>query len=81
MDQIIRTSVLGEWDMADVGKGVKLLAVLLMAAGALLAFAGLCAFLDVFVIRRKKIRHFHAGADPVCHGICGASFVLFEICL
>ena len=26
--QIIRTSVLGEWDMADVGKGVKLLAVL-----------------------------------------------------
>lgn len=52
--QIIRTSVLGEWDMADVGKGVKLLAVLLMAAGALLAFAGLCAFLDVFVIRRKK---------------------------
>ena len=52
--QIIRTSVLGEWDMADVGKGVKVLAVLLMAAGALLAFAGLCAFLDVFVIRRKK---------------------------
>lgn len=52
--QIIRTSVLGEWDMADVGKGVKVLAVLLMAAGAALALAGLLAFLDVFVIRRKR---------------------------
>lgn len=52
--QIIRTSVLGEWDMADVGKGVKVLAVLLMAAGAVLAFAGILAFLDVFVIRRKR---------------------------
>lgn len=52
--QIIRTSVLGEWDMADVGKGVKVLAVLLMAAGAVLALAGMLAFLDVFVIRRKR---------------------------
>ena len=37
--QIIRTSVLGEWDMADVGRSVKVLAVLLMLVGALLALA------------------------------------------
>lgn len=47
--QIIRTSVLGEWDMANVGKPVKILAVLLMLIGALLAFAALCAFMKVFV--------------------------------
>lgn len=47
--QIIRTSVLGEWDMAGVGRGVKVLAVLLMAAGAALAFAAFLAFWNVFV--------------------------------
>lgn len=54
--QIIRTSVLGEWDMANVGRSVKALAVLLMAAGAVLAFAALIAFLDVFLTGRKKYR-------------------------
>lgn len=48
--QIIRTSVLGEWDMADVGKPVKMLAVLLMLLGAVLAFAALISFAKVFVV-------------------------------
>jgi len=52
--QIIRTSVLGEWDMAGVGRIVKLLAVLLMFLGALLAVWALAAFFDVFVLRCKK---------------------------
>ena len=49
--QIIRTSVLGEWDMADVGRGVKALAVLLMLTGAALAAAAFVSFLSVFVFR------------------------------
>jgi len=48
--QIIRTSVLGEWDMANVGKPVKLLAVFLMLIGALLAFIALCCFIKIFVV-------------------------------
>ena len=52
--QIIRTSVLGEWDMAGVGKVVKLLAVGMMFLGALLAVCALAAFADVFVLRAKK---------------------------
>lgn len=54
--QIIRTSVLGEWDMANVGRGIKLLAVLLMLIGAVLAFMAFCAFVKVFIIDgiRKK---------------------------
>ena len=52
--QIIRTSVLGEWDMAGVGRIVKLLTVLLMFLGALLAVWALAAFFDVFVLRCKK---------------------------
>lgn len=52
--QLIRTSVLGEWDMAGVGRPVKLLAVLLMALGAVLAVAALAAFVWVFFLRPKK---------------------------
>lgn len=52
--QIIRTSVLGEWDMANVGRSVKVLAVFLMAAGAVLAIAALISFCNVFVTGRKK---------------------------
>lgn len=52
--QIIRTSVLGEWDMAGVGRPVKLLAVLLMALGAVLAGIALLAFIWVFFLRPKK---------------------------
>jgi len=52
--QIIRTSVLGEWDMDGVGRSVKLLAVVLMLLGALLAAWALAAFVDVFVLRCKK---------------------------
>lgn len=54
--QIIRTSVLGEWDMAGVGRAVKLLAVLLMLLGALLALAAFGAFVRVFLLGRKKDR-------------------------
>ncbi|MBQ8687029.1 MAG: hypothetical protein IJ512_00615, partial [Ruminococcus sp.] len=48
--QIIRTSVLGEWDMANVGKPVKLIAVLLMLLGAVLAFVAFCSFVKVFIV-------------------------------
>lgn len=54
--QIVRTSVLGEWDMAAATKPVKLLAVLLMFLGAILAFAALCAFIKVFIIDGIKNR-------------------------
>lgn len=55
--QIIRTSVLGEWDMANVGKVIKLLAVFLMLIGAALAFMAFCAFVKEFLIGgvEKKI--------------------------
>jgi len=56
--QIIRTSVLGEWDMANVGKMIKVLAVFLMLVGALVAFMAFCAFIKVFVVGgiQKQIR-------------------------
>ena len=47
--QISRTSVLGEWDMADVGRSVKVLAVLLMLVGALLALA-ICLVVTLLLI-------------------------------
>lgn len=65
--QIIRTSVLGEWDMADVGRSVKVLAVLLMLVGALLALAAWMAFIRVFVVRAKRF------------GIDSASRILFVV--
>jgi len=49
--QIIRTSVLGEWDMVNVGKPVKLLAVFLMLIGAVLAFVALYSFVKIFIVR------------------------------
>ncbi len=52
--QIIRTSVLGEWDMANVGRPVKLLAVLLMLLGAVLAFAAFLCFVQMFVVGGVK---------------------------
>ena len=42
--EIIRTSMLGEWDMAGVGRPVKMLAVLLMLVGTLL---GLLCTIDL----------------------------------
>ncbi len=48
--QIMRTSVLGEWDMAEVGKGIKLIAVLLMLAGALIALVAFIYFIKIFVL-------------------------------
>ena len=55
--QIIRTSVLGEWDMMNVGRSVKVLAVLLMAAGATIAFLAFIAFCKVFIIDWLRSRH------------------------
>ncbi|MCM1049911.1 MAG: glycosyltransferase family 39 protein [Clostridiales bacterium] len=48
--QIIRTSVLGEWDMVDVAKYVKILAVLLMFVAAVIAFLAFLSFCKVFII-------------------------------
>lgn len=55
--QIIRTSVLGEWDMVNVGRGVKLTAVLLMAAGAIIAFLAFIAFCKVFIVDWLRLSH------------------------
>ena len=52
--QIIRTSVLGEWDMANVSKLVKILAVFLMLIGAVLAFVALCCFVKIFIVDAVK---------------------------
>lgn len=52
--QIMRTSVLGEWDMASAGKGIKVLAVFLMLLGALIAvvaFASLFGFIETYFIK------------------------------
>lgn len=69
--QIIRTSVLGEWDMADVGRSVKVLAVLLMLAGATLALAALIAFVYVFFIRHKKY-----SVDMPCRILFAAGYLV-----
>lgn len=42
--QLMRTSVLGEWDMASVGTGIKAVAVLLMLAGAFVAVVAFVYF-------------------------------------
>ena len=47
--QIMRTSVLGEWDMAEVSRGVKVLAMLLMFAGAALALAVFPVFVRMLI--------------------------------
>lgn len=52
--QIIRTSVLGEWDMATVGRPIKFLAVLLMLLGAILAFAAFISFFRNFLFTKKQ---------------------------
>ena len=69
--QIIRTSVLGEWDMAGVGRPVKLLAVGLMFLGALLAVWALAAFADVFVIRAKQY-----AIDIPCRIMCVGGYLV-----
>lgn len=48
--QMMRTSVLGEWDMASVGKGIKLIAVLLMLAGAFVAVVAFGCFVKSFLM-------------------------------
>ncbi len=52
--QIIRTSVLGEWDMANTVKSVKVLSLGLMFFGALIALIALISFLRKFVFVRTK---------------------------
>ena len=50
--QIMRTSVLGEWDMAEVSRGIKLLAMLLMVVGFALAAVVLAC--DLLTLLRRK---------------------------
>lgn len=69
--QIIRTSVLGEWDMAGVGRGVKLLAVLLMLTGAALAFWAFLAFVDVFFVRARSY-----AVDMPCRLLCAGGYLV-----
>ncbi len=85
--QLIRTSVLGEWDMASVGAPVKLLAVLLMLLGAALALLALCCFVKVFVadgIRmavrrlRRTFRKNGAETDGAAAGIREDTGILCE---
>lgn len=52
--QIMRTSVLGEWDMAEVGKEIKLVAVLLMVTGMFIAFVAFCCMMRKFVFSTKN---------------------------
>ncbi len=52
--QIMRTSVLGEWDMASVAKPIKLIAVLLMFTGIFIAFIAFVCMIRVFVTRDKN---------------------------
>ncbi len=49
--QIMRTSVLGEWDMADVAKSVKIIAVLLMFVGMFIALIAFICMIKAFVIK------------------------------
>ena len=49
--QIMRTSVLGEWDMASVTKPVKLIAVLLMFTGIFIAFIAFICMIRAFVLK------------------------------
>ncbi len=51
--QIMRTSVLGEWDMANVGKGVKAVATLLMFVAFFMAIVSFVAFVRVLIKRKK----------------------------
>ena len=51
--QIMRTSVLGEWDMADVSTSVKAVATLLMFVAFALAIISFITFV-VVIVKRKK---------------------------
>lgn len=57
--EIMRTSVLGEWDMAGVGATVKLISVLLMFFGGILAIFALMGFVKVFVGSLVKKDKYH----------------------
>lgn len=74
--QIIRTSVLGEWDMAGVGRGIKALAVLLMVAGAALAFAAFLAFWGVLVSGRRRTAQCAGQEGVVVDMPCRLLFVI-----
>ncbi len=72
--QILRTSVLGEWDMAGVGKPVKLLAVLLMLLGGILALTAFVCFVWVFGISVKEKR-----MDPPAWLLCVSGYLVTMI--
>lgn len=50
--QIMRTSVLGEWDMADAPRIVKIIAVILMLSGAFLGVVSLICFVRALILKR-----------------------------
>ena len=79
--QIIRTSVLGEWDMANVGKPVKLIAVLLMLLGAVLAFVAFCSFVKVFIVGgiRQIVRKATSGKGADVLPIDAPCYLMFAI--
>lgn len=52
--QIMRTSVLGEWDMAQVGKPIKLIAVLLMLTGIFIAFVAFICMIKAYALKDKS---------------------------
>lgn len=56
---IMRTSVLGEWDMAGVASVVKLISVFLMLTGAVLGIFAFGSFVLTFVTRYSRNRGVH----------------------
>ncbi len=92
--QLMRTSVLGEWDMGSVGRIIKLVAVLLMLAGAILAISAFIGYVRGFVFgtKFKEYRVFYTAAyltTMVCYLIfaynypqeCSMNFRYIEVAL
>lgn len=77
--QIIRTSVLGEWDMAGVGISTKIVALLLMFTGAVIAFAALICFIRVFLTKfgGNRINPLYRLLFVVGYVVTMASYLMF----
>lgn len=75
--EIIRTSMLGEWDMADVGRPVKILAVLLMLAGALL---GLLCTIDLGVVCLGRYGREKRSFSPEDRLLLGFTWLITMVC-
>lgn len=79
--QIIRTSVLGEWDMADVGRSVKVLAVLLMLVGAAAGAGSMDGIYSRICRSGKTLRHRFCEPDFICGRLFCASAPVSEVCI